>query len=146
MWVMIRRGAWSTKRALIDRQSPTIEQAILAEFIAAGHFARQIRRMRVLYAGRQELLLRAASDELHGLLEVRPAQAGMHLVGWLPPGVDDRLAARAAAAQGLVAPPLSAYRLEPAAQSGLLLGSTALDEPMIEDGVRRLALALRTLV
>jgi GntR family transcriptional regulator / MocR family aminotransferase len=136
--------AFISARALIDRHSPSVEQVILAEFISAGHFARHIRRMRQLYASRQELLIGAAA-ELMGLLEVRPAQAGMHLVGWLPPGVDDRAASAAAAAHGVIAPPLSAYQLRPAARGGLMLGYTALDEQTIEDGVRRLAAALRGL-
>jgi len=38
-------------RALSDRHPPTLEQIVLADFIADGHFARHIRRMRLLYAG-----------------------------------------------------------------------------------------------
>ena len=39
------RGA----KAVVDRHCPTVEQAVLAEFIAEGHLARHIRRMRMLY-------------------------------------------------------------------------------------------------
>jgi GntR family transcriptional regulator / MocR family aminotransferase len=130
-------------RALVDRHSPTLDQAALADFIADGHFARHIRRMRALYAERQAILVEAATHGLAGVLDVSTAEAGMHLVGWLPPGVDDVEASRQAAAHGVEAPPLSLYSLEPPRHGGLLLGYTAVGEKEIRDGVQRLAKALR---
>lgn len=50
-------------RAVADRHSPMLEQAVLADFLAEGHFARQVRRMRALYAERQACLLEAAHPE-----------------------------------------------------------------------------------
>src|SRR5690606_16830392 len=47
--------AFLAARALIDRHSPILEQAVLADFIAEGHFSRHIRRMRGLYAERQAI-------------------------------------------------------------------------------------------
>ncbi len=88
--------AFVAARALADRHSPSVTQAALADFIDGGHFARHVRRTRALYAERQAALVRAAQRTLGGLLEVAPAEAGMHLMGWLPVGVDDRVAARAA--------------------------------------------------
>lgn len=137
--------AFLAARALIDRHSPILEQAVLADFIAEGHFSRHIRRMRGLYAERQAILVDAAQRELAGLLEVQPAEAGMHLVGWLPVGVDDVEASRRAAAHGVEAPPLSLYSLEPLQRSGLLLGYTAVGEREIREGVHRLAKALQAI-
>ena len=48
--------------------------------------------MRILYKERQEILVAAARRELEGLIEVAPAEAGMHLVGWLPKYVNDKTA------------------------------------------------------
>jgi GntR family transcriptional regulator/MocR family aminotransferase len=134
--------AFVAARALTDRHPPTVEQAVLADFIAEGHFARHIRRTRALYAARQAALVEAANRDLCGWLEVRPAEAGMHLVGWLPQGQDDRAASLRAAEDGVEAPPLSAYAALPPRRGGLLLGYTGLDEPQIREGVRRLAAAL----
>ncbi|MDQ3863770.1 MAG: PLP-dependent aminotransferase family protein, partial [Actinomycetota bacterium] len=75
-------------RALVDRHSPLMEQAVLAEFMAEGHLARHVRRMRLLYAERRDALVEAIKRELAGLIEVGPAEAGLHLVGWLPEGAD----------------------------------------------------------
>ena len=72
---------FTSARALNDVQSPAIDQAILTEFIAEGHFARHIRRMRKLYERRQQILIKECEKHLNGLLEVKKADAGMHLVG-----------------------------------------------------------------
>jgi GntR family transcriptional regulator/MocR family aminotransferase len=87
--------------------------------------------------------LNAASRSLRGLLDIRPAEGGMHVLGWLPRGVDDRLAFRAAAAAGVTAPPLSFYCLDTPSRGGLLLGYTGIDVREIREGVRRLTGALR---
>ena len=92
-------------RAIADRHAPLIAQAVLSDFIEDGHFARHIRRTRMLYAERQAALLDVAPRELAGRLDVPAAGAGMHLVGWLPPGIRDRAAAQAAARHGVMAPP-----------------------------------------
>lgn len=133
-------------REVSDRQSPTLLQAVTADFMLEGHFSRHLRRMRTLYAHRQRVLVEAAAQHLEGLLEIRPAEAGMNLVGWLPPGVDDREAARAAERAGLFAPPLSRYAIRRLPRGGLVLGYTGLPDERIVSGVRQLADALRPLV
>jgi GntR family transcriptional regulator/MocR family aminotransferase len=135
--------AFVAARTLADHHSPTLPQAVLAEFIADGHLARHVRRMRTLYAERQTALLAAVRRELDGCLSVAPAEAGLHLVGWLGEGEDDRVASRRAAAHGVETPPLSAYQIERGKRGGLLLGYAASSPREIRDGVRRLALALR---
>lgn len=134
--------AFVAARELVDRHSPSLDQATLAEFMAEGHFARHVRRMRVLYAGRQEALIEASERELSGLLDVRPAGAGMHVVGWLPDGADDREVSRRAAASGIEAAALSRHKIEAPVPAGLLLGYAAYEEAEIQAGARRLAEAL----
>jgi GntR family transcriptional regulator / MocR family aminotransferase len=129
-------------RSRTDLHAPTPEQAVLTDFIVEGHFARHIRRMRSLYAGRQAVLVEAAAQELIGLLEVHAADAGMHLTGWLPAGTDDNAASARAMSHGVYAPALSSYYLGAPGMPGLLLGYTAVSESEIKAGVHRLALAL----
>jgi GntR family transcriptional regulator/MocR family aminotransferase len=139
--------AFVAARALADRHSPSVTQAALADFIDGGHFARHIRRTRALYAERQAALVQAVGRTLDGELEVTPAHAGMHLVGWLPRGVDDRRASRAALAHEVDAPPLSGFRARPARggeRGGLMLGYAAYTPREIDDACLRLAGALRT--
>jgi GntR family transcriptional regulator/MocR family aminotransferase len=135
-------GAFIAARALADRHSPSVDQAALADFLAEGHFARHIRRTRALYQQRQQALL-AAAQELRGVLDVEAAEAGMHLVGWLPEGIDDQALSQHLAAYGIEAPALSSYALAVLPRGGLLLGYAALNEREIAEDVRHLGAALR---
>jgi GntR family transcriptional regulator/MocR family aminotransferase len=135
--------AFEAARVVIDRQAATFTQAVVADFIHEGHFLRHIRRMRTLYQERQETLLRAAQRELNGWLEMCPCQTGLHLVGWLPEGWDDRRASQAAARAGVDVPPLASYSIERRERGGLLLGYAGWDGRQTRDAVRRLGSAFR---
>jgi GntR family transcriptional regulator / MocR family aminotransferase len=127
---------FTAARALNDVHSSTIEQAILAEFIAEGHFARHIRRMRTLYAERQQILLAECEKHLSGWLEIEKADAGMHLVGWLAENADDEKLTRQAREKGLIVAPISRYCHPKLKRNGLVLGYTAFDEKQIKEGVK----------
>ena len=124
---------------LADRQTATIEQQVLADFIAGGHFARHLRRMGRLYRRRRDALLEALREHLADQVEPGGAGAGLHLVGWLRPGLDERALAEAAASRGVGVYPLGRFRLAGPGRPGLLLGFAALDELRIREGVRQLA-------
>jgi GntR family transcriptional regulator/MocR family aminotransferase len=114
----------------------------MAEFIESGAFSRHIRRMRTLYAARQAVLVEASARELRGALDVRPAEAGMHLAAPLVSGLPDVKASRLCDAAGIEAAPASRYAIEARLAPALLLGYAAYDEGTINDSVRRMAKAL----
>jgi GntR family transcriptional regulator / MocR family aminotransferase len=115
-----------------------IDQAILAEFISEGHFARHVRRMRTLYEARQKVLIEEVKRNLKGLLEMKADDAGMHLVGWLPDNIDDREVARRAAEVNLRLSPISDHSINEYPRNGLVFGYAAFDEKQIRGGVARL--------
>ena len=131
-------GVFTAARNLNDVQSSSIEQAILAEFIAEGHFARHIRRMRQLYEKRQEILVSECRKQLKGMLAIEKAAAGMHLIGWLPEGVDDKEISAKASEKNLKLTPLSDYSVKKIKRGGLIFGYTAFDEIQIKNGVVKL--------
>lgn len=132
--------AFTSGRALQGRHAPVIDQAVLAEFIAEGHLARHIRRMRSLYAERQAVFLRLCRTYLDGLLEIEPAEAGMQLMGWLPPGIDDRVVADQLRAQGVVVAPLSVHYIShPPERLGLVLGYSGFTERQMTAAIRKVA-------
>ena len=102
------------------------KQVVLADFIADGHFARHVRRMRGLYAERQETLLALLAGRAPWL-EPTPVDAGMHLVAWLPPTCNDQHLAVRALDAGVVASALGALSLSPLSRGALLLGFAGFD-------------------
>ena len=101
-----------------------------------------LRRMRRLYAERRAALLEAA-QELP--LEILSAEAGMHCVGWLPAGMDDRLLLEVAASHEVDLVPVGNFSIEPMERKGILLGYSEYTVEQIQDGVRRLGEAMRSL-
>ena len=134
--------AFGDARAVADRQPPAIEQAVLAEFIAAGHLTRHVRRMRGLYEERRDALFRAAGEWLGETAQLGDTAAGMLAVAWLRPGVSDQRVSDLALAQGVEVSPLSRYAIRPLRRGGLLLGYAGFPPQALRDGVRALARVL----
>ena len=135
--------AFAAARRFSDRHSPTMEQAVLADFMEQGFFARHLRRMRSLYAERQSMFIKELHRVVGDDLIVQPRPAGMHLVGHFRKFTDDRKVAAAAWELGVSASPLSKYYLSSPRRSGLVLGYTQANEQEMRTGVRALARAIR---
>jgi GntR family transcriptional regulator/MocR family aminotransferase len=134
--------ALQAARAAADRHSPALEQAVLADFIGEGHYARHVRRMRGLYEERRDALRDAVTGRLAGLVELGPMDGGMHAVGWLPAGWDDQRVSRALQTGEVDAAPLSRYWTTLPARSGLMLGYAAYPPDVIRAAVERMARVL----
>jgi GntR family transcriptional regulator/MocR family aminotransferase len=130
---------FTAARMLSGAHSPLIDQAILAEFISEGHFARHVRRTRTLYEERQRILVEEVERNLKGLLEMKADDAGMHLVGWLPDYLDDREAALKAAEENIRLSPISSHSINKYPRQGLVFGYAAFDEAQIRGGIAKLA-------
>jgi GntR family transcriptional regulator / MocR family aminotransferase len=132
-------------RQFVDRHVPILEQMALADFITEGHFIRHIRRMHTRYAERRAALIAAVASELGEVLKVHAPEAGMHLVGWLPPHLDDAKVTQQAATYGVEVIPVSVFSREPMWRGGLVLGYAAVNEQEIRGGMHSLAMAIRSL-
>ena len=115
-------------RFALDIGPATFHQAVLADFIGEGHFARHIRRMRLVYAERRNALIENLRDHF-GAAEITGAEAGMHLSVVLN-GIPDQELSVCAARENLWLVPLSSFYLGKAAQQGFILGfgSTSVKE------------------
>jgi GntR family transcriptional regulator / MocR family aminotransferase len=117
-------------------------QTVLTEFMREGHLARHIRRMRMLYTERRKTLVAALRAQLGDTLEILGADAGMHVVALLPPGLDDVTVSRSAASQGIAALPLSTCYICSPNRGGMVLGYGGATLHQLRDGVRRLTASL----
>ena len=136
-------AAFAEVRRATDIFSSTFYQRVLTDFINEGHFARHVRRMRMLYMERRNILAGAIRKQLGAALEVLPADGGMHLVGLLPTEADDAVLAKRAARNGVSVLPLSTCYAGKAPRGGFILGYAGATGEELRAGVRNLALALR---
>jgi GntR family transcriptional regulator / MocR family aminotransferase len=136
-------GPFAAAKVLADRGSPVLDQLTFADFLAHGEFDRHLRRLRPIYRARRDALL-AALDR--SLPELTPAgiAAGLHLVAWLPPDLDESAVVAAAAAHGVAVAGVSPYRLTPG-DGGLIFGYSTITERAIDQGVGLLADAIAEL-
>lgn len=124
---------------------PSSIQAVMAAFIEEGHFATHLRHMREIYAERHAAFHDAAKRHLEGLLNVNRSVAGFHVVGTFASSAmnEERIAVDAANA-GLVVSPISRFCIEHSnVKRGLVLGVSAVETRLIDDGVKTLARVLK---
>jgi GntR family transcriptional regulator / MocR family aminotransferase len=121
-----------------DRGSPALEQLALADLIGKGEFDRHLRRMRPVYRRRRDALLAALSRRLPWL-EPTGVSAGLHLVTWLPPGLDEAAVVEEAARAGVGIEGVTPYRISHPGPGGLIFGYATVSEQAIAEGVDILA-------
>ncbi len=129
-------------RRFIDSHPPTLHQLVASDFIAHGHYARHLRRMRALYRERQDALVREIESRARGRLTVQPSDAGMHLVAWLPRGTSERRVVDAAVREGIHVLGLSEFRVARGGPPGLVLGYGGVPARHVRDPVNALVRAL----
>jgi GntR family transcriptional regulator/MocR family aminotransferase len=114
-------------------------QAALAAFVAEGHFALHVRRASAVYRERRDALAGALERRFGDLVRVQGAATGLHLVARFgDDALDDVAVSEAAAAENVVAPPLSRYALDGRGPGGLVLGFAAAGPLAIERAAERL--------
>jgi GntR family transcriptional regulator/MocR family aminotransferase len=126
----------SVRRAM-DLGPAAFYQEVLADFITAGHFARHIRRMRVLYGQRRRVLVDSIEKELGSKVRVVGDEAGMHLAVMLSDQTRDTEIAERAARQNLRLWPLSPSYLGEG-RHGFILGFGSASVEEIPAAVRRM--------
>jgi GntR family transcriptional regulator/MocR family aminotransferase len=125
-------------RQIMDIGPPDFFQHVTADFMNEGHFARHLRRMRVLYREQRTALVSCIAEELGSSLEVLGSEAGMHLPVALTRRISDREIAERGARQNLWLWPLSPYYAGKASRSGFVLGFGATRVEEIPPAVRLL--------
>lgn len=142
---------FTNAKRVTDRHAATGVQRALAKLLEEGSYDRHVRRIRRLQQARQRALLQALDRHLGGEVEVQGAASGLHVVVWFRslPATAERALVGSARQQGVrvypISPLFNPSKTRPAEQrsAGLVMGYALLDLDAIEEGVRRLADALR---
>ncbi|ESA36273.1 transcriptional regulator with hth domain protein and aminotransferase domain protein [Leptolyngbya sp. Heron Island J] len=137
-------NVFGTAKWLADRQSPSLTQYALSEFIIDGHLERHIRKMRLCYAQRREALVNALHTYFGTDVEILGDSAGLHVMAKLPVSLsDDEVIARAAGVGVEICSARVHYEV-PSNTGEFVFGYTLMNEAQIEEGIHRVFKALRT--
>jgi GntR family transcriptional regulator/MocR family aminotransferase len=119
--------------------TPQLTQAIVAAFMAEGHFARHIQRMRRLYAERREATTAGLQNVLGKHMSIDAQPGGMHLILRFHGRQSDRRLVARMRADGMYAEALTDWAMGRDGASGLLLNFTNIDsERTAGDFARRI--------
>jgi GntR family transcriptional regulator/MocR family aminotransferase len=137
-------GQFRTAKNNLDRQSPIIDQLILAKFMEEGYFLRHIRKMRLLYAERQKILIRLLNEYLPGDLTPYAAPSGMHLLCYLSDRIDVDILREEAVRHHLVLAFVDTMTLQHSVPPAIILGYTAFSKYKLKMGVEKLKMCVET--
>lgn len=138
-------------RGQYDRHSSSAEQAVMAEFIALGHFQRHVRRMRRASRARRDALSTTWDRLRPGGIVLPEIAAGLHCCVGVESAQRERELIAAATAVGIEIGGLNRFWLDPetattvAGSSGLVMGFGSIDEAAIASAVKVLQRAWRHL-
>jgi len=137
---------FARRRAVDVRHSEVSTQAVMAEFMAAGHFQRHVRRMRRAALSRRNVLLAGWPADIPGVGSLPAVAAGLHLTVSVDSVARERQLIEQAAAADVEINGLSSYWLPdsstpPDQRAGLVLGFAAVPEAQISLALSRLAQA-----
>jgi GntR family transcriptional regulator/MocR family aminotransferase len=119
----------------MDWHCSTPVQTAVAEFIAAGHLTRHVRKMRAIYRQRRELLLECLNEGLAEWLQPIPSFYGMHIAATMRVPVNLEAVTDALLRDNVKIHGLSRYFLGPEATPGLVFGYGTVDLPEIRRGM-----------
>ncbi|HEX2413805.1 MAG TPA: PLP-dependent aminotransferase family protein [Thermoleophilaceae bacterium] len=126
-----------------DFHSPTLIQHMAARWLAAGAHDRHVKKTLPFYRERRDALLAALERHLPGEYRVDVPTGGHHLWVTLKRPVDERALYSESARQGVTFTPGGAVTAERRSQTAMRLSFSLLDPPELDEGVRRLARAIR---
>ncbi len=137
---------FARRRAVDVRHSEVSTQAVMAEFMAAGHFQRHIRRMRRAALSRRNTLLAGWPQGIEGMGSLPAVTAGLHLTVRVDSLAREQQLLAQAHAADVEVNGLSSYWLPdsstpPDRRAGLVLGFAAVPEAQISLALSRLGQA-----
>jgi GntR family transcriptional regulator / MocR family aminotransferase len=121
---------------------PGLTQTIVTAFIAEGHFARHIQRMRKLYAERREATAAGLESVLGKYVRIDSQPGGMHLILRLRGNRSDRRLVASMRKENLYAEALTDWTTRNNGASGLLLNFTNIDSRLTAEHFGRRILKL----
>lgn len=137
---------FSAAQSLLGQGASILMQEVVARFIEDGRFADHIRKMRIIYQRRRDVLMQELLTQCNDFMTPVPTDVGMHLIVWLKNGLDELEVHQALLEKGIEAIPLSIFSLKPQKKAGLVLGFSGTPPKKIPPLVGEISECLRSLV
>jgi GntR family transcriptional regulator / MocR family aminotransferase len=118
--------------SLCYQSLPLVSQQVVTAFMAEGHFAMHLKKMRELYAERREITSNALTNILGDYLQVSAHKNGMHFVTELITPEKDQLIAEHFNAHGFAIQALSNWTRR-GRYNGLIIGFTNVSNKTIAE-------------
>jgi DNA-binding transcriptional MocR family regulator len=128
-----------------DIHTPTLNQLALTRYLASGAYPEQVERSRRFYRERLDAMRGSIDKHLGPIASFTEPLGGGHLWVELDVAVDERELADEAIRQGVAYVPGAAMQIEPRPVLNMRLSYGYLEPDEIDEGLRRLALAIRAL-
>ena len=133
------RDALVAAKQVSDWHAPLAAQDTLASFIAEGHLARHVRKVRKLYGERREVLQDALARFCGDRLRVVGIGAGLHLATYLSDSISSATLIDKAREAGIAMDAMQRFSTARPKADGLVFGYGAITTHQIGDAIRRLA-------
>jgi GntR family transcriptional regulator/MocR family aminotransferase len=143
-WLVVPRSlvdGLRTERLLSDQGTARIEQLAFGYFLERGHLDRHLRRMRLRYRTRRDVVVDALAAALPEA-RIRGIAAGLHVTVELGPHDDEAAVRRAAAARGIGLSTMGEYATSVPHPPTLILGYSQMSESRLRTGIAELARAV----
>jgi len=137
------RSALVRAKQLTDWHGAVLAQDTLAAFIAEGHLARHVRKMRKVYGDRRKALLEALARLCGDRLQPIPGEAGLHLAVKLTTPLKAKAVVAKVADDGISLMSLDRFATQRPSPNGLAFGYGMIRTEQIDEAIRRLARAMR---
>jgi DNA-binding transcriptional MocR family regulator len=145
-WV-VARGPVRERIAMLklenDFHSATLIQHIAARWLATGAYDKYVEQTQPFYLERRNALLDALERHMPGEYQADAPQGGHHVWVTLLRPLDERALYTEAARHGVAFTPGGAVTAERRTQTSFRLSFSLLDPPDLDEGVRRMARAIR---
>lgn len=132
-----------TAKNCLDWHCPTMVQLAVAAFIADGHLARHVRKMRQTYQSRRATLSGLLASDFRGVLSPLPSSYGMHQTALAFGDLPLERVTEALLDRQVRIHTLARYHATPPRRDGLIFSVGTADAAHIEQGLRALRQALR---
>jgi GntR family transcriptional regulator / MocR family aminotransferase len=137
-----------TVKAILNAGQSWLDQAVLADFLSSGAFARHLKQVRMVYRSRRDCILSALREHF-GDVNVSGHNGGMHIMWHLPARLPPASVVEATALNhgvgvyGLRSAVAYDFAKTPYSDRSLVLGYAALQEKQVQEGISRVAAALK---